>query len=90
MSWPSAITRPLRRRDDAADDVDQRGLAGAVRPEQREDLALAISRLMGAARAPRTRRTWSGCWIEMMGGALIRHADRAAQALRDARDQRLR
>jgi len=27
------------RRDDAADDVDQRGLAGAVRAEQREDLA---------------------------------------------------
>jgi hypothetical protein len=27
------------RRDDAADDVDQRGLAGAVGPEQREDLA---------------------------------------------------
>ena len=24
---------------DAADDADQRGLAGAVRPEQREDLA---------------------------------------------------
>ena len=30
-----------RGRDDAADDVDQRGLAGAVRPEQREDLAAA-------------------------------------------------
>ena len=29
------------RRDDAADDVDERGLAGAVRPEEREDLALA-------------------------------------------------
>ena len=27
------------RIDDAADDVDQRGLAGAVRPEQREDFA---------------------------------------------------
>src|SRR6266568_3778552 len=26
-----------RRIDDAADDVDQRGLAGAVRPQQRED-----------------------------------------------------
>ena len=29
------------RVDDAADDVDQRRLAGAVRPEQREDLAAA-------------------------------------------------
>ena len=28
-----------RRIDDAAHDVDQRGLAGAVRPQQREDLA---------------------------------------------------
>ena len=31
----------LARRDDAADDRDQRRLAGAVRPEQREDLAAA-------------------------------------------------
>jgi hypothetical protein len=30
---------------DAADDADQRGLAGAVRPEQRENLAAAMSRL---------------------------------------------
>jgi hypothetical protein len=29
------------RRDDAADDVDQRGLAGAIGTEQREDLAAA-------------------------------------------------
>src|SRR5439155_15013382 len=28
------------RRDDAADDVDERGLAGAVRPEQREYFAV--------------------------------------------------
>ena len=33
--------RAARRRDDAADDVDERRLAGAVRPEQREDLPLA-------------------------------------------------
>ena len=33
-------TVPRRRRDDAADDVDERRLPGAVRPEQREDLAL--------------------------------------------------
>ena len=32
--------RAARRIDDAADDVDQRGLAGAVRPEQGEDLAV--------------------------------------------------
>ena len=34
------------RIDDAADDADQRGLAGAVRAEQREDLAARMSRLM--------------------------------------------
>jgi len=44
----------VSRRDDAADDVDQRGLAGAVRAEQREDLALldlqvdALQRLAAA------------------------------------------
>ena len=32
--------RAGRRRHDPADDADQRGLAGAVRPEQRENLAL--------------------------------------------------
>jgi hypothetical protein len=40
--------RAAARRHDAADDVDQRGLAGAVRAEQREDLAapdLEIRRL---------------------------------------------
>jgi hypothetical protein len=31
--------RAGRRIDDAADDVDQRGLAGAIWPQQREDLA---------------------------------------------------
>src|SRR6202012_2326145 len=31
---------PAARRDDAADDVDQRGLAGAIRAEQGKDLAL--------------------------------------------------
>ena len=41
MSWPSTSTTPVGRRDDAADDADQRGLAGAVRTQQREDLALA-------------------------------------------------
>ena len=41
MSWPSAVTVPEVGVDDAADDVDQRRLAGAVRPEQREDLAAA-------------------------------------------------
>ena len=39
MSWPSTVTRARGRIGDAADDADQRGLAGAVRPEQREDLA---------------------------------------------------
>ena len=38
---PADCHRARRRGDDAADDVDQRGLAGAVRPEQREDLAAA-------------------------------------------------
>ena len=38
MSWPSA-RRARARVDDAADDADQRRLAGAVRAEQREDLA---------------------------------------------------
>ena len=41
MSWPSTMTVPLVGVDDAADDVDQRRLAGAVRAEQREDLAAA-------------------------------------------------
>ena len=41
MSWPSTVTVPAVGVDDAADDVDQRRLAGAVRPEQREDLAAA-------------------------------------------------
>ena len=36
---PVGHHRPARRRHDAADDVDERRLAGAVRPEQREDLA---------------------------------------------------
>ncbi len=44
MSWPSAVTVPARRVDDAADDADQRRLAGAVRAEQREDLARGGSR----------------------------------------------
>ena len=39
MSWPSTVTVPAVGVDDAADDADQRGLAGAVGPEQREDLA---------------------------------------------------
>ena len=39
MSWPSTVTVPARRRDDPAHDADQRGLAGAVRSEQGEDLA---------------------------------------------------
>ena len=39
MSWPSTVTVPRARIDDAADDADQRRLAGAVRAEQREDLA---------------------------------------------------
>jgi hypothetical protein len=41
MSWPSTVTLPLLAVDDAADDADQRGLAGAVGAEQREDLAAA-------------------------------------------------
>ena len=41
MSWPSTSDPARGRRDDAADDADQRRLAGAVRAEQREDLALA-------------------------------------------------
>ena len=39
MSCPSAVMVPADERHDAADDVDERGLAGAVRSEQREDLA---------------------------------------------------
>ena len=41
MSWPSTETVPLVGVDDAADDADQRRLAGAVGAEQREDLAAA-------------------------------------------------
>ncbi|PAV69056.1 hypothetical protein WR25_04918 [Diploscapter pachys] len=37
---PGDVDRAGRRRDDAADDADQRRLAGAVRAEQREDFAL--------------------------------------------------
>ncbi len=40
MSWPSADHLARGRGDDAADDVDQRGLARAVRAQQGEDLAL--------------------------------------------------
>jgi hypothetical protein len=43
---------PLRRRDDAADDVDEGGLAGAVRPEQREDLALPDLQVDALQRLP--------------------------------------
>ena len=39
MSWPSTVTVPSLGVDDAADDADQRRLAGAVRAEQRENLA---------------------------------------------------
>ena len=39
MSCPSAVTVPPLGVDDAADDADERGLAGAVGAEQREDLA---------------------------------------------------
>jgi hypothetical protein len=38
------VTRAAAGVDDAADDADQRGLAGAVGAEQREDLARRISR----------------------------------------------
>ena len=68
MSWPSAMTVPAARLDDAADDADQRGLAGAVRPEQGEDLAApdlqvdALERL--EARGVGLR---SGSETEMMG-----------------------
>ena len=40
MSWPSTVTVPLAGIDDAADDADEGGLAGAVRAEQAENLAL--------------------------------------------------
>ena len=33
--------RPLRGADEPADQIEQRGLAGAVRADQRDDLALA-------------------------------------------------
>ena len=39
ISWPSTVTLPCARHQDAADDADQRRLAGAVGAEQREDLA---------------------------------------------------
>ena len=39
VSWPSTSTVPEVGPDDAADDADERSLAGAVRTEQREDLA---------------------------------------------------
>ena len=40
MSWPK--TRDVARRllDERGDDADRRGLAGAVRAEQREEIAL--------------------------------------------------
>jgi hypothetical protein len=44
--------------DDAADDVDERGLAGAVRAEQRENLAAADIKLEMAM---------TGC-MELSGG----------------------
>ena len=41
MSWPSTETLPALGIDDAADDADQRGLAGAIGAQQRKDLATA-------------------------------------------------
>ena len=40
MSWPKTLTRARRLVDQRGDDADERGLAGAVRPEQREEIAL--------------------------------------------------
>ena len=56
MSWPSTSARPLVGIDDAADDADQCGLAGAIGPEQSEDLAarnVQIDALEGATRRGR-------------------------------------
>src|SRR3546814_15609927 len=58
--------RPRAGRDDAADDADQRRLARAVRPEQRENLALVdrqvdagqglVTALVGLAERSEERR----------------------------------
>ena len=40
MSCPSNTRAPLIRREEAADQVHERGLAGAVRPDEAQELAL--------------------------------------------------
>ncbi len=81
---------PAARRDDAADDVDQRGLAGAVRAEEGEDLALAyleIDRLERAhARGVRLtdvldrdyRRHARGTRLDFVGQACAMRSSNAA------------
>ena len=62
------------RLDDAADDADQRGLAGAVRAEQREDLAAADVEIDVLERLEaRTHRSWRDSrrkWLISCGGLL--------------------
>ena len=43
-SWPSTVTSPASRLAEALEDLDGRRLAGAVGPEQREDLPGRMSR----------------------------------------------
>jgi hypothetical protein len=68
VSSPFSKDRPGRRRDDATDGVDQRGLARAIGAEQGEDLALTdieidvLERLepalVGLAEAPDRQNGW--------------------------------
>ena len=74
MSWPSTSDLAGGRIDDAADDADQRRLAGAVRAEQRENLAApdlqvdVLQRLEAAGVGLREMRDGNG------GGHGLRHS----------------
>jgi hypothetical protein len=78
--------------DDAADDADQRRLAGAVRAEQREDLAaldveidvLLTSRMDTATSGATSSLATSGAWVGMRGSGA---REPGSYPLRDGADK---
>ena len=87
-SAPSKRTRPALRLDRAGNDVEQRRLAGAVRPDQADDLAVgdgkrhAVERLRGRRSARRCREAQASL-------AAAAHRAARAGALREQRQQAL-
>ena len=75
-SWPSKITRPAVRRNRAGDDAEQRGLAGAVRPDDAERLAAQQRRSIWSATttAPKRLEIFSRVRIEGIGCGLSHRA----------------